>query len=67
MWVPFAIAKEGDVAREHVSKHVASLLSRVNPDLFEEEDREAIERIKKGFSPYPHDPNAPKNAGGGAR
>ena len=64
MWVPFAIAKEGDVAREHVSKHVASLLSRVNPDLFEEEDREAIERIKKGFSPYPHDPNAPKNAGG---
>ena len=26
--------------------------------------REAIERIRKGFSPYPHDPNAPKNAGG---
>ena len=64
MWVPFAISRDGAVAREHVSKHAASLLSRVNPDLFEEGDREAIERIKKGFSPYPHDPNAPKNTGG---
>ena len=64
MWVPFAISEEGVVAREQVSKHVASLLSRVNADLFDLEDREAIERIRKGFSPYPHDPNAPKNAGG---
>lgn len=64
MWVPFAIGKEGGGAREHVSKHVASLLSRVDPHLFDPEDREAIEHIKKGFSPYPHDPNAPKNTGG---
>ncbi len=64
MWVPFAIAGDGAAARETVSKHVAGLLSRVNPDLFDPEDREAIERIRKGFSPYPHDPNAPKNAGG---
>ncbi len=64
MWTPFAIAEDGVVAREHASKHVASLLSRVDPDLFDEEDREAIERIRKGFSPYPHDPNAPKNPGG---
>ena len=28
------------------------------------EDQGAIERIRKGFSPYPHDPNAPKNSGG---
>ena len=64
MWVPFAIARDGAVAREQVSKHVAGLLSRVNPDLFDPEDGEAIERIRKGFSPYPHDPNAPKNSGG---
>ena len=64
MWVPFAIAREAEAAKEHVSKHVAGLLSRVNPALFDDEDQEAIERIRKGFSPYPHDPNAPKNAGG---
>lgn len=64
MWVPFAIARDSRAAKEQVSKHAAGLLSRVNPDLFDPEDREAIERIRKGFSPYPHDPNAPKNAGG---
>ena len=64
MWVPFAIARDGVEAREQVSKHVAGLLSRVNPDLFDPEDGEAIERIRQGFSPYPHDPNAPKNSGG---
>lgn len=63
MWVPFAISRDGAEARETVSKHAAGLLSRVNPDLFDPQDRDAIERIRKGFSPYPHDPNAPKNAG----
>ena len=64
MWVPFAIARDGGEARKTVAKHVAGLVSRVNPDLFDPEDREAIERIRKGFSPYPHDPNASKNTGG---
>ena len=36
MWVPFAIAEDGDVAREHISSQVTHLKSRVNPDLFEE-------------------------------
>ena len=63
MWVPFAISEEGVVAREQVSKHVASLLSRVNADLFDPEDREAIERIKKGFSPYPSRPERPEKCG----
>ena len=36
MWVPFAIAEDRQVAREHISSQVTHLMSRVNPDLFEE-------------------------------
>ncbi len=53
-WVPFSISREGALAREHVSKHVAGLLRRVSLERFEEEDWETIRRIRERSSPYPH-------------
>ncbi len=52
-WVPFAISREGALAREHVGKHVAGLLKRVSLERFDEEDWETIRRIREGSSHYP--------------
>lgn len=50
MWVPFAISEDGAVAREHISKQVSHLVSRVRPDLFEK-DRDFVDQLALAGTP----------------
>ncbi|MEE9198460.1 MAG: LLM class flavin-dependent oxidoreductase, partial [Dehalococcoidia bacterium] len=53
-WVPASVSSDGALAREHTSGQVAALLHRVSLDGFDEEEREAIRRLRQHFGRYPH-------------
>ncbi len=61
-WTPLGIGATSAAGRDEVRARVASAIMQTNPDWFESEEREAIERLRASYQDYQHASSRPDHA-----